>query len=396
MQYRFSKNILNTPKSFVREILKFTQTPEIISFAGGLPNKIYFPVDAIRKATDKVLRSHGQDVLQYTTTEGYDPLREFIADRYKTKGIDIKKDEILIVSGSQQTLDLAGKAFLDTGDPVLIEKPGYLGAIQAFSVFSPRFDVISLGSDGVDSAELEEIIKKQRPKFFYSNPNFQNPSGLTYSLNNRRMIADVINSTETVIIEDDPYGEIRYLGEHLPPVKKFARDNSILLGSFSKIVAPGLRLGWACAPKPIMEKLIIGKQAADLHTNYFAQRVLYQYLEDNNIDEHIAKIRAGYLAQRTAMVNAMSEYFPKDITYTQPEGGMFLWVTLPEGFSSMELLDVAAKHKVAFVPGEPFYVDGRKSNSMRLNYTCSDEKTIAKGIQQLAEAIKEYAAERKS
>ena len=392
MQYRFSKSILKTPKSFVREILKFTQMPEIISFAGGLPNKVYFPVDAVREATDKVLRKHGQEVLQYTTTEGYEPLREFITERYKGRGIEITKDEILIVSGSQQALDLSGKAFLDAGDPVIIEKPGYLGAIQAFSIFSPHFHEVSLNPDGIDTAELEETIKKHNPKFFYATPNFQNPSGLTYSLGNRKAAAKVLNDTETVIIEDDPYSEIRFLGEHLPPVKKFAHDNGILLGSFSKIVAPGLRIGWACASKQVMEKLVIAKQAADLHTNHFAQRVLYQYLQDNNIDEHIAKIRAGYLAQRTAMVNAMAEYFPKTTSYTQPEGGMFLWVTLPEGFSAMELLDIAIKRKVVFVPGEPFYADSRRSNSMRLNYTCSDEKTITEGIKRLADSIEEYAA----
>ncbi len=394
MQYKFSKNILNTPKSFVREILKLTQMPEIISFAGGLPNKVYFPVDAVRKATDKVLTEHGREVLQYTTTEGYDPLREIIAARYRAKGLDVTKDDILIVSGSQQALDLAGKAFLDTGDPIVIEKPGYLGAIQAFSIFSPTFHEVSLNPDGIDTAELEAALKKYKPKFFYATPNFQNPSGLTYGLENRKNTADVLKRNDGVIIEDDPYGEIRFLGEDMPPIKKFAPDNGILLGSFSKIVAPGLRIGWACAPKPVMEKLVIAKQAADLHTNFFAQRVLCQYLQDNNIDEHIEKIRAGYLAQRTAMVNAMAEFFPENITYTQPEGGMFLWVTLPEGFSAMELFDIAVKYKVAFVPGEPFYADGRKSNSMRLNYTCSDEKTITDGVKRLSAAIREYAADR--
>ncbi|MDR0453198.1 MAG: PLP-dependent aminotransferase family protein [Deferribacteraceae bacterium] len=395
MQYRFSKNILSTPKSFIREILKFTQTPDIISFAGGLPNKVYFPVDAVREAADKVLCEHGQEALQYTTTEGYDPLREFIVTRYKNRGIEITKDEILIVSGSQQALDLSGKVFLDTGNHVVIEKPGYLGAIQAFSIFSPHFHEVSLNTDGIDISELKEAIKKYNPKFFYATPNFQNPSGLTYSLENRKSAAEVLKDTETVIIEDDPYSEIRFLGEHLPPVKKFAHNNSILLGSFSKIVAPGLRIGWACAPKQIMEKLVIAKQAADLHTNYLAQRVLCQYLYDNDIDKHIARIRAGYLAQRTAMIEAMGEYFPEDITYTQPEGGMFLWVTMPEGFSAMELLDVAVKYHVVFVPGEPFYADGRKSNSMRLNYTCSDEKTIREGIKRLSNAIKEYAAKKR-
>ncbi|MDR2884670.1 MAG: PLP-dependent aminotransferase family protein [Deferribacteraceae bacterium] len=389
MQYRFSKNIENTPKSFIREILKLTQTPEIISFAGGLPNKKYFPVEEMREATNRVL-STGGDALQYSTTEGYLPLRQYISDRYKLRGLDIPVDEILIVSGSQQALDLIAKVFIDTDDSIIIEEPSYLGAIQAFTLFRPQFHAVKLEDDGVDTVALEETINRTKAKIFYTTPNFQNPTGLTYSLEKRIKTTDVLKRTETVFVEDDPYGELRFIGEHLPTLKSFAHDNGILLGSFSKVVAPGLRLGWVCANKIIMDKLVTAKQAADLHTNYFAQRVIHQYLTDNSIDTYIKKISDGYKGQRQAMVEALKKEMPAGIKFTEPEGGMFLWVTLPESCKAMDLFHIATKHKVAFVPGEPFYADGRSSNAMRLNYSCSDEETIRIGVKRLADAIKEY------
>jgi len=380
----------NLHKSFIREILKVTVNPEVISFAGGLPNPASFPVEAVEKATQKVLNDDGSSVLQYSTTEGYLPLRQYIAERYlKKKGIIIDPDEILITNGSQQGLDLIGKVLLNKNDDIILEEPGYLGAIQALSIFEPKIHTVPLRDDGIDINLLEEVLKKYNPKLFYAVPNFQNPSGITYTAQNRESVANVLKNTGTIFVEDDPYGELRFMGEDVPSMKTYLGDNVILLGSFSKIIAPGMRLGWICAKREIMEKLIIAKQASDLHTNYFSQRVVYQYLVDNDIDSHIKKITELYMEQRNCMVSMIEKYFPKDVKSTKPEGGMFLWATLPEGFSSLELFEIASKKNVAFVPGDPFYINKKGTNTMRLNYTNSTEEKIEEGIKRLSEAIKQ-------
>lgn len=390
MKTQYADRMSHVKKSFIREILKVTENPEVISFAGGLPNPASFPVEEISGAASKVLCEDGRSALQYSTTEGYLPLRRRIAERYFTRcGLKISPDEILITNGSQQALDLIGKVFLNRGDDVLIEKPGYLGAIQALSIFEPNFHAVALNEDGADLIALENLLQNHAPKFFYTVPNFQNPSGLTYSLGNRKRIAEIFRQYGTVLIEDDPYGELRFLGEDIPPVKKFLGENSILLGSFSKIVSPGMRLGWICANPQIMEKLVTVKQAADLHSNYFSQRVVEQYLADNDLDLHIGKIKAMYQSQRNCMVEMIKRYFPPEVKYTQPEGGMFLWVTLPDGMSSIRLFELASKANVAFVPGDPFYVDQNNTNTLRLNYTNSNEEEIRQGIMRLGEAIRE-------
>ena len=389
MSIIFAERMNHVQKSFIREILKVTENPEIISFAGGLPNPKSFPVEDTLKASEKVLTEDGCGVLQYSTTEGYLPLRQYIADRYyKRFGLEIDPSEILITSGSQQGLDLIGKIFLDKGDNMLIERPGYLGAIQAFSIFEPKFSSVPLNEDGVDIEALEESLASLKPKLFYTVPNFQNPSGITYSKKTREEIGEILKDKDTFIIEDDPYGELRFIGEDLLPLKKYIGDKSIMLGSFSKIVAPAMRIGWICAKKEIMEKLIIAKQAADLHTNFYSQRVVYQFLIDNDIEQHISKIKAMYKNQRECMVSMIEKYFPKEVKYTKPEGGMFLWVTLPEEISSVELFNLASKENVAFVPGDPFYVNVEKTNTLRLNYTNSNEEQIEEGIKRLSKAIK--------
>ena len=390
MKTQFANRMNHVKKSFIREILKVTENPEVISFAGGLPNPASFPIEEVAAATQKVLNKDGKNVLQYSTTEGYLPLRRRIADRYFQRfGLKVNADEILITNGSQQALDLISKVFLNKGDDVLIERPGYLGAIQALSVFEPNFLTVRLNDDGVDLDSLETVLKNHPPKFFYTVPNFQNPSGLTYSIENRKKAAEILKRYDTVLIEDDPYGELRFIGENMPPIKTFLGENSILLGSFSKIVAPGMRLGWICANPEIMEKLIVVKQAADLHTNSFSQRAVCQYLEDNDLDLHISKIKKMYKSQRDCMVEMIGRYFPSQVNYTQPQGGMFLWVTLPAGMSSLKLFDLAAKVNVAFVPGDPFYVDENNANTLRLNYTNSNEEEIEEGIKRLGKAIKE-------
>ena len=385
---RYATRMSTVGKSFIREILKVTGNPEIISFAGGLPNPLSFPIDAIRAASDKVLREDGKAALQYSTTEGYAPLREWIAARYAKKGVRVSANNIMITTGSQQGLDLIGKVFLDRGDGVIIERPGYLGAIQALSMFEPKYLPVTLDDDGVNIPELTRALE-HNPKIFYGVPNFQNPSGLSYSEDKRRQVAAVMRQHDTVFIEDDPYGELRFMGKPAPSMGTLLEDNVLLLGSFSKIFSPSMRLGWVYAPDDSMDQLITAKQGADLHTNFFAQRLLYEYLRANDIDAHIETIRVLYKKQRDAMVEAIRRYFPADVKCTEPEGGMFLWATLPDGLSALKLFDAAIARDVAFVPGDPFYVDAQNVSTLRLNYTNSDEAAIEVGIRRLAGAIEE-------
>lgn len=390
----FANRMSKVHKSFIREILKVTQDPEIISFAGGLPNPSSFPVKGIADAVSKVLATDGANALQYSTTKGYLPLREFIAERYSKKGLKVSPNEILITNGSQQCIDLVGKVFLNKKDKVLMERPTYLAAIQSFGLYEPVFESVPLFDDGVDTDLLEKKLKNSRIKLFYSIPSFQNPTGITYSLEKRQLVADILNETSTVFVEDNPYGEIRFIGEDLPFMKNYIND-SILLGSFSKIISPGMRLGWIVANNEVMEKMVIAKQASDLHSNYFTQRIIHQYLMDNNIDEHIGKIRGLYKKQRDIMVSMIEEHFPPGVRYTKPEGGLFLWVTLPLGISSMELFKIAIKDKVAFVPGNAFYVDKIENNTLRLNFSNSDEEKIEEGIKRISKAINRLITSKK-
>ncbi|QUH23877.1 PLP-dependent aminotransferase family protein [Methanobacterium alkalithermotolerans] len=387
MKYKFADRMSHIPPSFVREILKVTESPEIISFAGGLPHPVSFPVEKIKKASHDVLSRYGKEVLQYSTTEGHLPLREYIAGRYASQGLRIDADEILITNGSQQCLDLVGKVFLDKNDRVLLEKPTYLAAIQSFSLYEPIFKSVPLEDDGPDMDYLEDILLQNKIKLYYAIPNFQNPTGISYSLEKRKKIAGLLSEGDTVLVEDNPYGDIRFRGTDIPPIKSF-HEEGILFGSFSKIVSPGMRLGWIVAEEEIMEKLVIAKQASDLHSNYFTQRVVCQFLEDNDLKDHISTIKKSYYEQCQLMLSLMDEYFPEGVTYTRPEGGMFLWVTLPSGISSRELFDLALKDKVAFVPGEAFYTGGEVDNTFRLNFSNSNNEKIEEGIKRLARAIK--------
>lgn len=389
MSIEFADRMNTVQKSFIREILKITENPDVISFAGGLPNPASFPIKEVQQASEKVLSENGSSILQYSTTEGFLPLREYISKRYyKRFGLKVEANEILITNGAQQALDLIGKIFLNKNDHIVIERPGYLGAIQAFSIFEPVFQSVPLNEDGIDLNQLEHILELHKPKLLYTVPNFHNPSGITYSAENREMVAKILKQHDTVLIEDDPYSELRFLGQDLPPIKTLLEDQSIMLGSFSKIVAPAMRLGWICAKGEIMEKLIVAKQAADLHTNYYSQRIVHQYLLDNDLETQIDKIREMYKGKRDCMVAMIEKYFPKEVKSTKPEGGMFLWITLPEGISSMELFNLAAKENVAFVPGDPFYFNEENMNTLRLNYTNSSEEMIEEGIKRLAKVIK--------
>ncbi len=381
--------------SFIREILKVTENPEIISFAGGLPNPALFPVEPFAIAAEKVIREQGASVLQYATTEGYLPLREYIADRYlKTSGLKVDPSEILIVNGSQQGIDLVSKILLNKGDKVLIEEPGYLGAIQAISLYQPQFLSVPLLEDGIDLQLVERTLKNHSIQLMYSVPNFQNPAGITYSGEKREELARLLQTYQVHLLEDNPYGELRFSGENLPPIKSTLKELGILLGSFSKVTVPGIRLGWVCADANIMEKLKVAKQAADLHSNYMAQRILYQFLVDNDLDEHISRINQAYKKQKECMVSAMEQHFPESVTFTRPEGGMFLWGELPEGFSTMKLFEKAIEQNVAFVPGRAFHLDGRGDNTFRLNFSNSNEELINKGIACFADVIKDHLNEK--
>jgi 2-aminoadipate transaminase len=387
----FADRITDVPRSFIREILKVAISPEMISFAGGLPNRDLFPVEYLKQAAISIFDKAGKEILQYSNTEGYLPLRELISERYLLKqGLQISPENILITSGSQQGLDLLGKIFLNDGEEVIIEEPGYLGAIQAFSLFRPKFCPVPLTLEGMDTKLLAELLKNSKAKLMYTVPEFQNPSGISYSENTRKKIADLLAGRQLYLIEDNPYTELRFSGTSSGSFYKLLPGQTILLGTFSKTVVPGFRMGWIVAPDHIMDKLIVAKQAADLHTNIFTQQLLFEYLTHYDNNAHIKHICEVYGRQRDAMVDAISKYFPTEVQYTIPEGGMFLWVILPEGYSSMELFDIAIKQNVAFVPGNPFYTDSKTSyRTLRLNFSCSDKNMINIGIKRLADAIVE-------
>ncbi|MFH1912687.1 MAG: PLP-dependent aminotransferase family protein [Pseudomonadota bacterium] len=383
----FARRMGTVHRSFIREILKVTADPEIISFAGGLPNPELFPVAAMDRAAHEVFSTIGASALQYSTTEGDAGLRAIIARRYKeNRGLDVNPDSIIVTTGSQQVLDMVGKVFIDQGDKVVIERPGYLGAIQAFSLFEPEFVSVSLEPDGPNLAELEAAFQAGA-KCFYSVPNFQNPSGVTCSLEKRKAVAALLDEYDVLLVEDDPYVELRFMGEDLPSIFSLRRKPGILCGSFSKIAAPGFRLGWLVADPAFRDKLVIAKQAADLHTSTVTQAIMRRYLETNDIESHVALIRERYGAQREVMVEMIRRYFPPEVSIIKPEGGMFLWATMPEGTSSMDLFDAAIRDKVAFVPGRPFYVDGTGENTLRLNFSNSDAARIEEGIKRLGRSI---------
>lgn len=389
----FAKRMSQVRRSFIREILKVTADPSIISFAGGLPKPDLFPTGPMAAAAARVLAENGPAALQYSVTEGEPALREWIAARYKAKkNLTIDPANILITNGSQQSLDLLGKVFLDPGDLVAVELPGYIGAIQAFSIFEPTFAGVPLGPEGPDIDRLSDVLLGQQAKMFYAVPNFQNPSGLTYSHTARRAVAEILRVSDAVFVEDDPYGELRFYGDPLTPITGFLTQDAYLLGTFSKIAAPGLRLGWVVANPDTLPKLVTAKQASDLHSSTLVQRILIQFLADNDLDAHIATIRAVYGAQRDLMIERIKAEFPPEVVCTEPEGGMFLWVTLPEGCSSFALFDLCIKEKVAFVPGGPFFVDGGGARDLRLNFSNADPERIAAGIARMGKAIKALLA----
>lgn len=386
---QFSEKILNTPSSFIRNILKVTDSEDVISFAGGLPNPISFPIEALKASANHSITENGSRLFQYSSTQGYAPLREYIAAKYqRAHGLDIHADDVFITTGSQQALELIGKVLINKGDGIVIEEPGYLGAIQAFTLSEPTFYGVTLENDGLNLEELENALQQPNVKFVYTVPNFQNPTGLTYSKEKRQQICEIMAKYDVALIEDDPYGELRFQGEPLPYIGAGKLENSILLGSFSKTVTPGMRLGFIITKnKELMQHIETAKQATDLHTNIFSQYVIYDYLANNDYMEHVQKIIALYKNQADAMLNAIEEFFPAHVDYTRPEGGMFIWATMNNGASAIDVFQKAMDQKVAFVPGDPFYTSKTGVNTMRLNYTNATPEVIREGIKRLGSIL---------
>ena len=399
---RYAQRTKGVKSSAIRELLNFTQRPEVISFAGGLPAPEVFPTQRFREACAKVLEKQSQVALQYGATEGYEPLRELIARHIARYGIKAKTENVLITSGSQQALDLIGKLFVNSGDRLLVEAPTYLGALQAFNVYGADYLSVPSDHDGLRTDLLEAPLRSG-PKFMYVLPNFQNPGGTTLSEGRRHELVLLADRYGIPIVEDDPYGQLRYEGEHLPPLVVLDRENLrrdagysignvIYLSTFSKTLAPGLRLGWIVAPPEVISRLVQLKQGADLHSSTFGQMVAYEVARDNFLDEHVKLIRRVYRERRDVMLEALAKNFPPAVTWTRPAGGLFLWVTLPPGMKTDELFKTAVQQNVAFVPGDCFYApNGHQEEAMRhmrLNFSAAPPEQIREGIYRLSVAVK--------
>src|SRR5262245_743490 len=364
-QYRFARRVERMRPSTIREILKVTAQPEVISFAGGLPAPELFPVEAVKAAADVALSKHGSQALQYGPSEGFVPLRDWIATEMGRRGVDATASDVLVTNGSQQVLDLVAKVLLDAGDVILTENPTYLAAIQAFQTFEATFVPVPTDADGLIPEALPELIREHRPKFLYTIPNFQNPTGITLSAERRSAIASIAVDHGLVVVEDDPYGKLRYRGDDIPPIKHWDDAGQVVYAStFSKTIAPGLRLGWVVAATDLFERMLMFKQATDLHTSSFDQLVAYYYLTDNDQAAHLATIRSAYGERFDVLDRALHDAMPAGYSWTRPDGGMFLWVTGPAQLDALELLNRAVQHDVAFVPGRDFFPAGGGANFM--------------------------------
>ena len=392
MEYKFASRMDRMKASEIRELLKLTARPEIISFAGGLPAPELFPVKEIAQVSHDLVLKEGQKLLQYATTEGRPTLREKIAKRMTEKyGTPVVADDILITTGSQQCLDFAGKLFLDPGDVVLCESPSYLGALNAFNAYQPVFKEVPTDGEGIIPEELDKILASTpKCKFIYVIPDFQNPTGICWSLERRKKFIEVINKYDLPVFEDNPYGELRYRGESFPTLKSMDTKGLVsFLGTFSKIFCPGLRLGWIAGPHAIVEKFVMIKQSADLHTSNFDQGVADAYMDTYDLDAHVKEIVELYGHRRDLILKTMEEEFPEGVEFTRPDGGLFLWVTVPEGVSARKVFDKCIEQKVAAVIGDAFYPNDKTDRSMRVNYSCMPDDKIVEGVKRMAKAIKE-------
>lgn len=392
MTKKFAKRMDNLKASEIRELLALTAKPEIISFAGGLPAPEVFPVEEWKAACNKVIDEQGRKALQYGPTDGDPQLREQILDRMAKVGAkDLTIDNILVVSGSQQGLDFMAKLFIDPGDYIVVESPTYLGALNAFKAYEPRFLEVELDDYGMDMEQLENQLKNHdNVKFIYVISDFQNPSGKTWTLERRKKLIELANKYDVYILEDNPYGELRFEGEIQPSLKSLDTEGRVVfMGTFSKILFPGIRLGWFAADEEIIGKFNMIKQGADLQTSTIIQMELAQFIADNDVEAHIAKIIDIYSKRKEVMVEAMKEYFPEGVTFTNPEGGLFLWVVLPEYMNARDLAVKALDEKVAYVPGGAFFADNVKENCFRCNYSCMPEDKIREGVKRLGKVIKD-------
>jgi 2-aminoadipate transaminase len=392
LPFKFSDRAEKITSSVIREILKVTERPEVISFAGGLPSPLTFPIDVMRKAFDTVLQTNGKAALQYGPTEGYAPLREWVAATLRAEGAaDIVADNILLVSGSQQALDLLGKVLINPGQRVLVETPTYLGALQAFNLFEPAYASVDSDNDGLQPEALTPELT-HGAAFLYALPNFQNPTGRTMAGARRKALIERAVALNLLVIEDDPYGDLRYRGQPQSSLLSLAVQAGnpcvVRMGSFSKTLAPGLRLGYIAAPQLLIKKLVQAKQATDLHTATLTQMAVYEVVEDGFLDTHVPKTCALYRDQCDAMLAALKQHMPPGVSWNVPDGGMFLWVNLPAHIDSMKLLDAAIAKHVAFVPGAPFYANEVVPNTLRLSFVTVPQEKIWQGVEALAQVIR--------
>lgn len=397
MELKLSKKITKPDfqGEFTASILAAAASPDIISFAGGLPNPVSFPVEEMDAAVHKVMQEKGAVALQYSNTQGYQPLRAWIAKRYEVLGVnDVVADDIIITNGSQQALEMVGAALIDPGDKVLVENPTYLVALQSFHLFDPEVIPVQINPDGIDCDKLQAAIDANpEAKFIYVIPNFQNPTGLTYSKAVRERAAEIFKSSNLLVLEDNPYSELRFAGENGKSFGAYLGEQCCMFGTFSKIVSPGMRIGWICCRnKELKAKLLSYKSTADLHTNIFCQMVLAQYLADNDLDQHIEKTKALYKQKAEFMMDCMRKYLPEGVTFTPTEGGMFLWAELPEGITAVDLYRAALARGVAICPGDPFYEYERDVRTFRVNYSNSTDEAIETGMKVLGEVCSDLMA----
>ena len=389
MSWTLATRAARLEPSTIREILKVTERPGIISMAGGLPSADTFPVEAMAEACARVLRDHPREALQYAASEGYAPLREWVAAELSAQGLKADASRVLITTGSQQGLDLVGKVLIDPGSAVAVESPTYLGALQAFNPFEPRFVAV----EGDDEGPLPDALQAARgARFLYLLPNFQNPSGRCLSAQRRLALAETARAIGLPVVEDNPYGDLWFDQPPPPPLSATLGDDAVYLGSFSKVLAPGLRLGYVLAPPALYPKLLQAKQAADLHTPGFNQRVVHEVIRNGFLREHVPTIRARYRAQRDAMRDALARHLPASCRTRVPVGGMFFWVQLPEGLDATALLPRAVERGIAYVPGAPFFAGGGHANTLRLSFVTVPPERIEQGVAVLGQLLKEVLA----
>ena len=387
---KFSRRMASLQPSFIREILKACSDPDIISFAGGLPNDDYFPAQRLSDIAGRLIAEQPRDILQYGQSEGEFELRETIATSYRERfQLNVCADNILVTNGSQQAFDLIGKVFIDQGDKVVIESPAYLGAIQSLSMFEPQFLPVAIDEQGMELDELATVMKK-RPKLIYTVPNFQNPTGYSYSIERRAAMATQVSKSNCIIVEDDPYGELRFEGETPPSFYQYLPEQTLLLGSFSKIISPGLRIGWIVAPTDIMQRLIIAKQAADLHSSRLSQHLILAYLQDADFQSHLNRLRHAYQQRHLAMSTTVDRLFGTRARCSNPKGGMFMWLEFVDDIDTMKLFKMAAELGVVFVPGQAFHTGCSVRQSARLNFSASSLSQIEKGMTLLYRAFQQY------